>query len=49
MFDATGRLIYKSILKDTSEIIETGNWNNGLYLIVIHQENKKYTQQLIIE
>ena len=49
IFDATGKLIYKTVLKSKKESISIQDWNKGLYLIVLHQENSRYTQQLIIE
>jgi len=49
IFDARGIIIYQTTLRSNPELIKTNDWAKGLYLIVIHQENKRYTQQLIVE
>jgi hypothetical protein len=49
IFDATGRIVYSGILRKGSSTVEIENWAKGLYLIILHQENNRYTQQIIIE
>jgi len=49
IFDATGKIVHKETISSKYKTIETNKWAKGLYLIVLHQNNSIYSQQIIIE
>ncbi len=49
LLDAAGKIVRQVILtQNHSQIIETANLQNGIYVAVIQKENKKYTQWIVI-
>jgi hypothetical protein len=49
IFDVTGRLIHQESNTSRTINVKANGFGNGIYMIVIHQEDNRYTQQLIIE
>lgn len=49
VFDATGKLIHNTVLNHKFETIQIEDWAQGLYLVILHQKDKRYTQKVIVE
>lgn len=49
IFDATGRVIEQKTDLRQTYTVNSSHWEEGLYLVVVHQNNKRYTKQVIIE
>lgn len=49
VFDLTGKIVFETSFTNKNTSIDCQTWLRGIYLIVIHSENKVFTEQLIIE
>ncbi len=48
IFDASGKLVSSSLYKTSGIRINAGHYEKGLYLIVVHQDNKRFKKQIVI-
>ncbi len=49
IFDMTGKLVSKSIINKTTQVVDIRNLQKGLYFVKITNENNAFTQKLVVE
>ncbi len=49
VYDLTGKLIYNTIMKNNSIVVNTKEWTNGIYQVHISNESYSSTQKVIIQ
>ncbi|MBK8345016.1 MAG: T9SS type A sorting domain-containing protein [Bacteroidetes bacterium] len=46
IYDATGRIVFKSQLGSNSEIIDIAQFPDGIYIVTLRQNEKVYSRKI---
>jgi hypothetical protein len=49
VFDLTGRMLLNMQSQQIQETLDVSDWNAGVYVLMITQDNQVYQQQLVVE
>ncbi len=49
IIDITGKIIFNQITLENKTVIDVSDFNEGIYLLILRNNNKIYTEKLIIE